>query len=54
VRAVFLLILLAGLLAGCAGSEKLPQAHGPLFVLNPGLWQPTPAELQDPPKVGPR
>ena len=53
-RTVVLLVLLAGLLAGCADGEPLPQAHGPLFALNPGLWHPTPAELQDPPKVGPR
>lgn len=53
-RAVFLLVLVAGLLAGCAGSEPLPQAHGPLFALNPGLWHPNPAELQDPPKVSAR
>jgi hypothetical protein len=37
VRAVFLLVLLAGLLAGCANSEPLAQANGPLFALNPGL-----------------
>ena len=53
-RAVFLLMLLASLLAGCANGEPLPAAHGPLFALNPGLWHPTPAELQDPPKVSPR
>ena len=53
-RAIFLLVLIAGLLAGCADGEKLPQAQGPLFALNPGLWHPTPAELQDPPKVAPR
>ena len=53
-RTVFLLILLAALLAGCADGENLPQAHGPLFALNPGLGHPTPTELQDPPKVGPR
>jgi hypothetical protein len=53
-RVLVLLILLAGLLGGCADSEKLPQAHGPLFALNPGLWQPTPAELQNVPKVGPQ
>jgi hypothetical protein len=51
-RAVFLLLLVASLLAGCADGEPLPQAHGPLFALNPGLWHPTPAELQNPPKVG--
>ena len=53
-RTVFLLVLLAGFLAGCADGEPLPEAHGPLFALNPGLWHPAPADLQDPPKVGQR
>lgn len=50
-RTVFLLVLLAGLLAGCADGEPLPEARGPLFALNPRLWYPAPADLQDPPKV---
>ena len=45
VRTVFLLILVAALLTGCAGGEKLPEPHGRLFALNPGLWQPTRADL---------
>lgn len=53
-RALAIVLLVAGLLAGCAGGEKLPQAHGPLFPLNPGLWQPTPADLQSVPPVGQR
>jgi len=44
-RALLPLILAAGLLAGCAGGEKLPEPHGRLFALNPGLWQPTRADL---------
>jgi len=51
-RALLLLMFVAGLLAGCADGEPLPQAQGPLFALNPGLWHPTPAELQSAPKVG--
>lgn len=50
-RSAVLLILLAALLAGCSDGEKLAQPHGPLFALNPGLWQPAPADLQNVPKV---
>lgn len=53
-RRLLLLLVVAGLLAGCADGEALPQAHGPLFPLNPGLWNPTPAELQNTPRVGPQ
>ena len=53
-RVLLLLMLVAGLLAGCADGEPLPQAHGPLFALNAGLWHPTPAQLQSIPKVGPQ
>lgn len=53
-RTLLLLMLIAGFLAGCADGEPLPQADGPLFALNPGLWHPTPAELQEPPKAGSR
>ena len=53
-RALLLLILVAGVLAGCVDGEPLPQPDGPLFALNPGLWQPSPAELQDVPKAGPQ
>jgi outer membrane biogenesis lipoprotein LolB len=51
---VFLLVLVVALLAGCADSEPLPQPSGPLFALNPGLWQPSAVELENAPKVGPR
>jgi len=53
-RLIALLILIAALLGGCSGSEKLAQPHGPLFALNPGLWQPAPADLQNVPKVAPK
>ncbi len=49
-RALVILVLLAGLLAGCANGEPLPQAHGPLFALNPGLWHPTAADLHGVPR----
>lgn len=53
-RTLFLLMLVAVLLAGCADGEPVLQPHGPLFALNPGLWHPSPAELQSAPKVAPR
>jgi hypothetical protein len=51
----FLVILLfAVTLAACQNGEPLAVARGPLFALNPGLWQPAPADLAQPPQVGPR
>jgi len=51
----FCLILLTfGLLVGCAGSDPLAVASGPLFLLNPGHWQPTPQDLAAPPVVADR
>ncbi len=38
-------------LAGCANSESLATAHGPLFALNPTHWQPTAKDLKAPPPV---
>lgn len=49
-RAIFVLALV-GLLAGCASSEPLARAHGPIFALNPGRWHPTPAQLSALPQV---
>jgi hypothetical protein len=46
-----LLLVTLGLLAGCAGSDPLAVASGPLFPLNPGHWQPTPQDLAAPPPV---
>lgn len=44
-------LLLATLLTvgGCSSTEKLAQAKGPLFGLNPDHWQPAPTELEAPP-----
>lgn len=55
-RALKLVIILVtlGLLAGCAGSDSLAVASGPLFPLNAGHWQPTPQELAAPPLVADR
>jgi hypothetical protein len=51
-RLLLLLCLpLALALAACAGGEPLATAHGSLFALNPGLWQPTPTDLAQPPAV---
>ncbi|MGH7120912.1 MAG: type IV secretion system lipoprotein VirB7 [Acetobacteraceae bacterium] len=44
-------MLIAGLLAGCSDGEPLPQARGSLFPLNAGLWNPTPSDLAQVPKV---
>lgn len=46
-----LLLCLVLALTACAGGEPLATARGPLFALNPGLWQPTPADLAQPPAV---
>lgn len=55
-RALKLIVILVtlGLLAGCAGSDPLAVASGPLFLLNPGHWQPTPQDLAAPPVVADR
>jgi hypothetical protein len=46
-----LLLLTLGLLAGCATSDPLAVASGPVFQLNPGLWQPSKEALAAPPVV---
>ncbi|MGC9271257.1 type IV secretion system lipoprotein VirB7 [Acidiphilium sp.] len=46
-----LVVTLAGLLAGCASSDPLAHAHGPVFALNAGRWQPAPSQLRVPPRV---
>jgi hypothetical protein len=47
-----LVFLVAALtLAGCASSDPLAVAHGPLFPLNAGHWQPSPQDLDAPPKI---
>ena len=50
-RAILILTLVAGLLAGCTDGEPLPRAQGPLFPLNAGLWHPTPGNLSQVPEV---
>jgi hypothetical protein len=51
---ILAILLFCAALAACANGERLPVARGPLFALNPGLWQPAPADLAQPPQVGPR
>jgi Outer membrane lipoprotein virB7 len=46
-----LILLTLGLLAGCAGSDPLAVASGPVFPLNAGHWHPTPQDLATPPSV---
>ena len=48
-RTVFLLFLAASL--ACCARYVVPEAQGPLFALNPGLWQPAAADLDRPPVV---
>lgn len=48
---LLLIFVTVGLLAGCASSDPLPIAHGPLFPLNAGHWQPMPQDLNAPPKI---
>jgi len=50
-RVILILTLVAGFLAGCSNGEPLPQARGPLFPLNAGLWNPTRSDLAQVPKV---
>ena len=46
VRLLALIALLG--LAGCASTETLAVAQGPLFALNPGHWQPTAKDMGAP------
>jgi len=46
-RRIALLALV--LLGGCSGHE-LAEPTGPVFAMNPGQWQPTPAQLAAPPR----
>ena len=48
---VLALIGLATMLAGCADSEPLAVASGPVFQLNPGHWLPSKEALAAPPVV---
>ena len=48
---LILIFATVGILAGCASSDPLPDAHGPLFQLNAGHWQPSSQDLNAPPKI---
>ena len=48
---VLLIIVTFGLLAGCANTDPLAVASGPVFALNTGHWQPTSQDLAAPPVV---
>ena len=45
-----ILVILVALicLTACANTEVLATPKGPVFALNTGHWQPTPADLQLP------
>lgn len=46
----FLFVVLLGL-AGCANTDPLATASGPVFALNAGHWQPSPQDLTVPPLI---
>jgi len=46
-KILVILIALIGL-AACSSAEVLATPKGPIFALNAGHWQPTPADLQLP------
>jgi hypothetical protein len=46
-----LFIITLGVLVGCANSDPLPVAKGPLFQLNAGVWHASSPDLSDPPHV---
>lgn len=46
-----LIVVTFGLLTGCAGSDPLAVASGPIYPLNVNHWQPTPRDLSGPPPV---
>lgn len=50
VGATLLFIALLGF-AGCANTDPLAVASGPVFALNAGHWQPTPQDLAAPAAV---
>lgn len=41
---VILLIFLV-VLTSCANSQKLGESKGPIFVINPDHWTPSPADM---------
>jgi hypothetical protein len=48
VGAILLFVALLGF-AGCANTDPLATASGPVFALNAGHWQPSPQDLTVPP-----
>ena len=48
---LLLIIITFGLLGGCANTDPLAGASGPVFALNAGHWQPAPQDLAAPPAV---
>jgi len=48
---VLLIIVTFGALGGCANTDPLAVASGPVFALNAGHWQPAPQDLAAPPVV---
>lgn len=48
---VVALVGLAAMLAGCANTDPLAVASGPVFQLNPGHWQPSKQALAAPPTI---
>ena len=48
----FLLVIALIGLAGCSHTEKLAEAKGPLFPLNPDHWHAATDDLKDPAAVG--
>lgn len=51
VRLFLIIVTLGVFLSACAAQDPLAVAHGPLFPLNAGHWQPSPQDLNAPPKI---
>jgi hypothetical protein len=48
---ILLVTVTFGVLGGCANTDPLAVASGPVFALNAGHWQPAPQDLAAPPVV---
>ena len=48
---VLIIIVTFGVLGGCANTDPLAVASGPVFALNAGHWQPSPQDLTIPPQI---
>ncbi|MBO9136610.1 type IV secretion system lipoprotein VirB7 (plasmid) [Rhizobium sp. B230/85] len=42
----YFLVILSLCLASCQTNDKLASCSGPIFPLNTGRWQPSPADLK--------